>query len=51
MAKHFPEPNLLKEMMHESLFISSESILFEVAKSATSEENNSEEILHFCEDE
>jgi len=51
MAKHFPEPNPLDEMMHESPFIPSESILFEVAKSATSEENNSEEILHFCEDE
>ena len=37
--------------MHESPFISSESILFEVPKSATSEENNSEEILHFSEDE
>ena len=51
MAKHFPKPNLFKEMMHESPFIPSESILFEVAKSATSEENNSEEILRFCEDE
>ena len=38
-------------MMHESPFISSESTLFEVPKSANSEENNSEEILHFCEDE
>src|SRR6185437_8416789 len=28
-----------------------ESILFEVAKSATSEENNSEDILRFCEDD
>ena len=37
--------------MHESPFIPSEFILFEVAKSATSEENNSEEILRFCEDE
>ena len=37
--------------MHESPFIPSESILFEVAKSATSEENNSKEILRFCEDE
>jgi len=51
MAKHFPEPNPLKEMVHESPFIPFESILFEVAKSATSEENNSEEILRFCEDE
>ena len=39
MAKHFPEPNPLEEMMHESPFIPSESILFEVPKSATSEEN------------
>ena len=37
--------------MHESPFTSSKPILFEVAKSATSEENNSEEILRFCEDE
>ena len=51
MAKHFQESNPLKEMMHESSFISFECILFEVPKSATSEENNSEEILHFCEDE
>ena len=51
MVKHFPEPNPLEEMMHESPFIPSESILFEVPKSATSEENNLEEILHFREDE
>ena len=51
MAKHFPEPNPLKEMMHESPFIPSEPILFEGVKPATSEENNSEEILRFCEDE
>ena len=51
MAKHFPKSNPLEEMMHESPFIPSEFILFEVAKSATFEENNSEEILHFCEDE
>ena len=29
-VKHFPEPNPLKEMMHESMFIPSESILSEV---------------------
>ena len=40
MVKHFPEPNPLKEMMHESLFIPSESILSEVAKSAAFEERN-----------
>ena len=51
IVKHFPEPNLLKEMMHESLFIPSESILSEVAKSAASEEHDSEATLHFCEDE
>ena len=50
MAKHFPEPNPLKEMMHESPFIPSESILSEVAKSATSEEHDSEVTLHFFED-
>ena len=50
MAKHFPEPKPLKEMMHVSMFIPSESILFKVAKSSTSEENNSKEILRFCED-
>ena len=51
MAKHFREPNLLKELVHESPSIPSESILFEVAKSATFEENNSEQLLRFCEDE
>jgi len=51
VAKHFPEPNPLKEMMHESPFIPSESILSGVAKSATSEEYDSEVTLHFCEDE
>ena len=51
MVKHFPEPNPLKEMMHESLFITSESILSEVAKSAASKEQDSEVTLHFCEDE
>ena len=49
MAKHFPEPNLLKEMMHESPFIPSESILSKVPKS--SEEHDSKVTLHFCEDE
>ena len=40
MVKHFPETNALKEMMLESPFIPSESILFEVAKSAAFEEHN-----------
>ena len=51
MAKHFLEPNPLKEMMHESPFIPSKSILSEVTKSAASEEHDSEVTLHFCEDE
>ena len=51
MAKHFSELNLLKKMMHESLFIPSESILSEVAKSIASKEHDSEVTLHFCEDE
>ena len=51
MAKHFPEQNTLEEMMYTSLFVSLEPVLLEVAKSTTSEENNSEEILRFCEDE
>ena len=50
MAKHFREPNSLKEMMHESPFISSEPILFRVAKSATFEEHDSEVTLHFYKD-
>jgi hypothetical protein len=37
-------------MMHVSPFISSEHVLFEVAKPATHEEYNSEEILHLYED-
>ena len=51
MAKHLPKPNLLMEMVYESLFISSEPILFRVAKSATFEEHDSEVTLHFCEKE
>ena len=51
VAKHLPKPNLLKEMVYESPFISSKPILFEIARSATSEENDSEEIFHLCEDE
>ena len=51
MAKHFPEPNPLKEMMHESPFTPSEPVLSEVAMSVASEEHDSEVTLHFCEEE
>jgi len=44
MAKHFPLPNLLREMVHESPFLSSAPVLFEIARSSTSEENDLEEI-------
>ena len=50
MAKHFPEPNPVKEMMHESPFIPYESILSEVAKSVASEKHYLKVSLHFCED-
>ena len=48
LAKLPPEKNPLEEMMHTSLFVSSEPVLLEVAKS--SEVCNSEDTLHFCED-
>ena len=51
MAKQLPKPSLLKEMVHESPFISSEPVLFEMVGTAISEEYDSNEILHFCEDE
>ena len=51
IAKHFPEPNPLKEMMHESPFIPSEPILSEVAKSVACEKHDLKVTLHFCEEE
>ena len=51
MVKHFPEQNPLEEMMHGSPFMSSEPVLYEFTKSATSKEYDSEDTLHFCEDE
>ena len=49
MAKHFPKQNTLEEMMHTSPFISSEPVLLEVVES--SEEYDSEDSFHYCEDE
>ena len=46
MAKHSPEQSPLEEMVHISLFVSSNPILFEDAKC---EEYSSEEILHLYE--
>jgi len=37
--------------MHISLFVSSESVLLEVATSTTFEEYDSENSLHYCEDD
>ena len=49
MAKHFPEQNLLEEMVHTSPFVSSDPVLLEDVES--SEEYDSKDSLHFCEDE
>ena len=49
MAKHFPEQNLLEGMVHTSPFVSSDPVLLEDVES--SEEYDSKDGLHFCEDE
>ena len=49
IAKPLPEQNPLEEMMHTSPFISSEPVLLGVLES--SEEYDSEDSLHFYEDE
>jgi len=49
LAKPLPEQNPLEEMMHTSPFISSEPVPFGVLES--SKEYDSEDSLHFCEDE
>jgi hypothetical protein len=51
MEKPHLEQNPLEKVMYGSPFMSSETILFEAAKPATSEEYDSEEILHLGEDE
>ena len=48
MAKHFPEQNLLEEMVHTSPFVSSDPVLLEDVES--SKEYDSKHSLHFCED-
>jgi len=49
LAKPLPKQNSLKDMMHTSLIVSSKPIPLEVVKS--SEEDDLEDSLHFCEDE
>ena len=49
MAKPLPKQNSLEEKEHTYPFVSSEPVLLEVAKSF--EEYDSEDSLHFCEDE
>ena len=49
LAKPLPKQNPLKETMHTSPFISSELVLLGVLES--SEEYDSEDSLHFCEEE
>ena len=48
LASHFPKQDPFEEMMHISLFISSEPILSEITK-LSSKEFGSEDTLHFCE--
>jgi len=51
LAKPLTKQISLEEMMHASPFVPFEPVFFEVAKSATSKEYDSEYSLHFCEDE
>jgi hypothetical protein len=50
MVKPLPKQNPLEKMVQASPFKSSKPVLFEVAKFATHEEHDSEEILQLCED-
>jgi hypothetical protein len=50
MAKPLSKQNPLEKMMHVSPFVSSEPVLFEVAKSVISKEYNLQGILHISED-
>ena len=50
LASHFPKQDPFEEMMHISLFISSELIFFDIAKPITSKGYDLEDTLHFCED-
>ena len=49
MAKHFPEQNLLEEMVHTSPLVSSDPVLLEGVES--SKEYDSEDSIDFCEEE
>ena len=49
LAKHSPKQDSLEEMMHTSLFVSSEPILSEITLSP--KEYGQEDTLRFCEDE
>jgi hypothetical protein len=49
MVKPLPKKNLLEEMMHVSLFASSEPVVIEVIEISTPQEYNSEDPLHPCE--
>jgi hypothetical protein len=48
MAKPLLKQNSLKKMMHVSPFVSSDNVLFEIAKSATPKVYDLEETLHPC---
>jgi hypothetical protein len=51
MVAPLPKQNPFEEMMHVSPFVSSEPVLAELVESSTSQEYESKEPLHLCEDE
>jgi hypothetical protein len=51
MGKPLPKKNPLEEMRHVSPFASSEPVVIEVVEFSTPQEYNSEDSLHFSEDE
>jgi hypothetical protein len=51
LANPCPKKDPLKERVHVSSFVSSESVLIEVVGFLTPHENDSEDSLHFCEGE
>jgi hypothetical protein len=51
MVTPLPKQNTLKEMMHVSTFTPSEPVLPELVEFSTSQQYDSEDPLHLCEDE
>jgi hypothetical protein len=51
MATPLPKQNTFEKMMHVSMFTPSEPVLPELVELSTSQEYDSEDPLHLCEDE